>query len=154
MCPDPSNAPAGVAHRPAGPQESATANRRWWDASAAEYQDEHGAFLGDADLLWCPEGVREADAGLLGDVRDRDVLEIGCGAAQGARWLVRAGARVTAFDVSYGQLAQSRRLDGRSGTAVTRQSPCRPSARTVIGGLAPGSAATTVRAESALSGPW
>ena len=120
MCPDPSNAPAGVAHRPAGPQESATANRRWWDASAAEYQDEHGAFLGDADLLWCPEGVREADAGLLGDVRDRDVLEIGCGAAQGARWLVRAGARVTAFDVSYGQLAQSRRLDGRSGTAVTR----------------------------------
>ncbi len=120
MSPDPSNEAAGVAHRPAGPRESAQANRRWWDASAQEYQDEHGAFLGDADLLWCPEGVREADARLLGDVRGRDVLEMGCGAAQGARWLVRAGARVTAFDVSLGQLAQSRRLDARSGTAVER----------------------------------
>jgi SAM-dependent methyltransferase len=125
MTPEPSNDAAAppavdVVHRPAGPLESARANRRWWDASAAEYQDEHGAFLGDADLLWCPEGLREADAHLLGDVRGRDVLEIGCGAAQGARWLVRAGARVTAFDVSYGQLQQSRRLDARSGTAVPR----------------------------------
>ena len=125
MSQDPSNdaaalAPADVVHRPAGPLESAQANRRWWDASAAQYQDEHGAFLGDADLLWCPEGLREADAHLLGDVRDRDVLEIGCGGAQGARWLVRAGARVTAFDVSLGQLQQARRLDARSGTTVQR----------------------------------
>ena len=129
MSPDPSNdavpaaavlAPADVVHRPAGALESAQANRRWWDASAVDYQDEHGAFLGDADLLWCPEGVREADAHLLGDVRGHDVLEIGCGAAQGARWLVRAGARVTAFDVSSGQLEQARRLDARSGTTVGR----------------------------------
>ena len=120
MSSDPSNAPAGVVSRPAGPLESARANRRWWDASAVEYQDEHGAFLGDADLLWCPEGLREEQAHLLGDVRGRDVLEIGCGAAQGARWLVAAGARVTALDVSAGQLAQSRRLDARSGTAVAR----------------------------------
>ena len=81
---DPSNAaaasPAGVAHRQAGPEESARANRSWWDASAQDYQDEHGAFLGDADLLWCPEGLREADAHLLGDVTGRDVLEVGCGA--------------------------------------------------------------------------
>ena len=48
----------------------------------------------------------------------RDVLEVGCGAAQGARWLVGQGARVTAFDVSYGQLRQSRRLDERTGLAV------------------------------------
>ncbi|MDP9498029.1 MAG: class I SAM-dependent methyltransferase [Actinomycetota bacterium] len=110
----------GVAHRPAGPRESAGANRRWWDAEAADYQAEHGGFLGDADLLWCPEGLREADAHLLGDVSGRDVLEMGCGAAQGARWLVRAGARVTAFDVSGGQLAQARRLDARTGTPVRR----------------------------------
>ena len=112
--------PAGLEHRPVGPQESARANCRWWDASAQEYQDEHGAFLGDVDLLWCPEGLREAEAGLHGDVRGRDVLEMGCGAAQGARWLVRAGARVTAFDVSRGQLEQARLLDARSGVAVPR----------------------------------
>ena len=64
--------------------------------------------------------MREADARLLGDVRDKDVLELGCGAAQGARWLVRQSARVTAFDVSFGQLRESRRLDARSGTTVQR----------------------------------
>jgi ubiquinone/menaquinone biosynthesis C-methylase UbiE len=106
--------------RPAGPAESARANRRWWDAEARSYQDEHGAFLGDADFLWCPEGVREADARLLGDVRGRQVLEMGCGAAQCARWLVRQGAVVTAFDVSAGQLREARRLDARSGTVVER----------------------------------
>src|SRR3954469_12773161 len=101
--------------RPVGPAESARANRTWWDAEAAAYYEEHGAFLGDSDLLWSPEGLREAHARLLGDVRGRDVLEIGCGAAQGARWLATAGAEVTAFDVSRGQLEQARTLDERTG---------------------------------------
>src|SRR3954470_11929236 len=106
--------------RPVGPLESARANRQWWDAESAAYYEEHGAFLGDADLRWCPEGLREADAHLLGDVRGRDVLEVGCGAAQAARWLVAAGARVTAFDVSRGQLEQARALDKRTGIRVER----------------------------------
>ncbi len=109
-----------VAHRDAGPEESAHANRSWWDANAGEYYAEHGETLGDADLLWCPEGLREADARLLGEVRGRSVLEMGCGAAQGARWLVTQGADVTAFDVSGGQLAQARVLDARTGVAVPR----------------------------------
>ena len=29
--------------------ESRVASRRWWDQDADEYQDEHGAFLGDVD---------------------------------------------------------------------------------------------------------
>ena len=110
----------GVAHRAADAAESARANRSWWDGEAPTYQAEHGEFLGDADLLWCPEGLREAEVRLLGDVAGRDVLEIGCGAAQGARWLVTAGARVTAFDVSYGQLREARRLDARTGVRVAR----------------------------------
>ena len=111
---------AAVVHRDADAAESARANRQWWDGEAPAYQAEHGDFLGDADLLWCPEGLREADARLLGDVAGRDVLEVGCGAAQGARWLVGAGARVTAFDVSGGQLRESRRLDARTGVRVER----------------------------------
>jgi SAM-dependent methyltransferase len=108
------------AARPVGPAESARANRSWWDGEAAAYYAEHGEFLGDADLLWCPEGLREADANLLGDVSGKDVLEVGCGAAQGARWLVSAGARVTGFDISMAQLQQSRRLDERTGIRVER----------------------------------
>jgi SAM-dependent methyltransferase len=118
--PLPAGPPARVEHRQADPLESARANRSWWDAEARAYQEEHGDFLGDAELLWCPEGLRESEAGLLGDVDGRDVLEVGCGAAQGARWLVGRGARVTAFDVSLGQLLESRRLDARSGVAVDR----------------------------------
>ena len=120
MTTSPSNLPARPAHRQAGPEESAAANRGWWDANAEDYYAEHGATLGDADLLWCPEGLREADARLLGDVRDRDVLEVGCGAAQGGRWLAAQGARVTAFDVSRGQLEQARVLDRRTGSAPGR----------------------------------
>ncbi len=116
-----SQAPSSsVTHRDADPAESARANRTWWDSEAPAYYAEHGDFLGDVDLLWCPEGLREADAGLLGDVTGRDVLEMGCGAAQGARWLVAQGAHVTAFDVSAGQLAQSRVLDARTGVPVPR----------------------------------
>jgi len=116
----PSRPPVAVVHRDVDARQSARANRWWWDGEAPAYQAEHGAFLGDADLLWCPEGVREADARLLGDVTGADVLEVGCGAAQGARWLVGAGARVTAFDVSAGQLQQSRRLDAATGVRVAR----------------------------------
>ena len=108
------------ASRPVGPLESARANRSWWDGEAAAYYAEHGDFLGDAELMWCPEGLREADACLLGDVAGLAVLELGCGAAQGGRWLTAAGATVTAFDISMGQLEQARRLDERTGVRVDR----------------------------------
>ena len=37
---------------------SRAANRRWWDADADAYHAEHGEFLGEADLVWCPEPAR------------------------------------------------------------------------------------------------
>src|SRR3954453_21365345 len=92
-----------------------SAGRGWWDANATEYLDEHGAFLGPADFCWCPEGLREADAGLLGDLSGRRVLEVGAGAAQCARWLVGQGVAVVATDVSGGMLAEGRRYDVATG---------------------------------------
>jgi len=108
----------GVARRPVGDEESARANRRWWDAAAPAYLAEHGTDLGDTDFLWCPEGLREADAHLLGDVAGRRVLEIGCGSAPCARWLRRAGADVVAFDLSAGMLARAAELNRSTGIAV------------------------------------
>src|SRR5258708_39181817 len=64
-----------VTRRDSAQPESARANRSWWDANADEYQAEHGAYLGDARFLWCPEGVYEDEARLLGDIAGRDVLE-------------------------------------------------------------------------------
>lgn len=111
-------AASGVAHRPAGVTESARANRRWWDAAAPAYLAEHGEDLGDVDFLWCPEGLREADAHLLGDVDDRRVLEIGAGSAPCARWLRTAGAEVVALDLSAGMLGRAAELNRSTGVDV------------------------------------
>lgn len=97
---------------------AARANGRWWSENAAEYIDEHGSFLGDADFRWCPEGLREEDAGLLGDVVGRRVLEVGAGAGQCSRWLAGRGADVLATDVAPGMVAQSAELDRRTGRRV------------------------------------
>ncbi len=107
--------------RPADAAETVRANRGWWDAAADEYQAEHGRFLRDVGFVWCPEGVDEADAQLLGPTNTlagRRVLEVGCGAAQCARWLTSVGARVTAFDLSAAQLRHARRLSASSGIDV------------------------------------
>ncbi|WP_328462831.1 class I SAM-dependent methyltransferase [Streptomyces sp. NBC_00448] len=100
--------------RTAGTTESSRANRRWWDRNADEYQREHGDFLGDDRFVWGPEGLDEAEAGLLGPVgglKDLDVLEIGAGAAQCSRWLAARGARPVALDLSHRQLQHARRID-------------------------------------------
>src|SRR5581483_3077772 len=109
---------AGVARRETDPATTVRANRGWWDGDADDYQAEHGAFLGDADFVWCPERLREADAHLLGDVRGRDVLEVGCGAAMCARWLATRGARPIALDLSAGMLRHARAGNQRTGIAV------------------------------------
>lgn len=109
---------AAVVRRQVSAAQTARANRRWWDGAADEYQAEHGEFLRDAGFIWCPEGLDEAEARLLGEVRGRRVLEIGCGAGQCGRWLVAQGASVAGFDLSYRQLQHSRRIDEATGTAV------------------------------------
>jgi ubiquinone/menaquinone biosynthesis C-methylase UbiE len=99
-------------------QDAATtahANRRWWDGEADIYHAEHGAFLGSADFVWCPERLREADARLLGDVSGRRILEIGCGAAMCSRWLVTRGANTVASDISAGMLRHARGYNAETG---------------------------------------
>ena len=108
----------GVGRRPVSDAEARRASRRWWDADADDYQAEHGAFLGDVDFVWCPEGLREADAALLGPVAGRRVLELGCGAASAGRWLVTQGARAVALDLSAGMLRHAVRAAADTGVRV------------------------------------
>jgi SAM-dependent methyltransferase len=109
---------AGVTRRVVGTGENRRANRAWWDGDADAYHAEHGAFLGDVDFVWCPEGLREADARLLGDVAGRRVLEIGCGAAATARWLATQGAEIIAADLSAGMLRHARDAADKTGVRV------------------------------------
>lgn len=109
---------SGVGRRTVDDREARSASRRWWDRDADAYQAEHGAFLGDVDFVWCPEGLREADARLLGDVRGRRVLEVGGGAAAATRWLATEGARPVAVDLSAGMLRHAVRGAEASGVRV------------------------------------
>jgi SAM-dependent methyltransferase len=109
---------AGVARRRIPAADTVRANRRWWDADADHYQAEHGDFLGAVDFVWCPERLREQEARLLGDVRGRRVLEVGCGAAMCARWLRGQGARPVGLDLSAGMLRHAVQAAARTGVAV------------------------------------
>src|SRR5690349_3452064 len=91
-----------------GEETSRQANRRDWDRYADEYQATHGAFLGDAGFVWGPEGLTEDVAGLLGDVRGKRVLDLGCGAGQCARWVVERGGWAVGLDLAHRQLQHSR----------------------------------------------
>ncbi|UGT60825.1 class I SAM-dependent methyltransferase [Nocardia asteroides] len=111
-----------VARIPAGSAASSTANRRWWDADAADYHREHANFLGvdtpGGEFVWCPEGLHEGDWHLLGPVAGRDVLEIGCGSAPCARWLASNGARPVGLDISAGMLRRGTAVMARGGPVV------------------------------------
>jgi SAM-dependent methyltransferase len=109
---------AGTLRRAVTDDESRVASRHWWDLDADDYQDEHGSFLGDVDFIWCPEGLREADARLLGEVRGKRILELGAGAAAGARWLDGQGADPIALDLSAGMLRHASEAAKRSGVRV------------------------------------
>lgn len=113
--------PASTGYSDTTAEESVAGNRRWWDGAAPSYLAEHGRFLGDDRLVWCPESLDEDDAHLLGDPDDlagRTVLEVGAGAAQGSRWALRRGALPVASDLSGGMLARAREIDVRLGTSV------------------------------------
>ena len=111
--------PPVTAHRrPADEKESRSANGADWDRYADEYQATHGEFLGDAGFLWGPEGLTEAEAGVLGPVADRDVLEVGSGAGQCSRWIRSQGGRAYGLDLSHRQLQHSRRVDEITGVVV------------------------------------
>lgn len=103
---------------PVGEDISRRANRADWDRYADEYQATHGSFLGDVGFVWGPEGQSESDLGLLGDVRDKDVLELGSGAGQCSRWINQQGGRAVGLDLSMRQLQHSRRIDAETGTSV------------------------------------
>lgn len=107
-----------VERRTVSESESRRANGPDWDRYADEYQATHGAFLGDIGFVWGPEGLTEEEAGALGDVRGRRVLEVGSGAGQCSRWVTSRGGTGIGLDLSVRQLQHSRRIDDETGVGV------------------------------------
>jgi SAM-dependent methyltransferase len=81
-----------------------------------EYQDRNGPLLAArGGLAWGVWQIPESELQVLGEVRDRDVLELGCGAAHGPRARARAGPRPVALDLSERQLEHARTLMAEAG---------------------------------------
>lgn len=91
-------------------------NRQSWNETADSYQGEHGSFLEvHGGLAWGVWQIPEAELGVLGDVRGKDILELGCGAAQWSIALAGLGARPVALDLSDRQLEHAREAMRRAG---------------------------------------
>jgi SAM-dependent methyltransferase len=95
---------------------NALRNRASWDAYSDEYQARHAVELDKAGgLAWGTSEVPESTLHVLGDVVGKDILELGCGAAQWSIGLARAGARPVGLDLSTRQLEHARRLMNEAG---------------------------------------
>jgi SAM-dependent methyltransferase len=91
------------------PARHVRVNRRSWDRMSSEYQGKHGARLTETAKAWGVWRIPEDEVRTLGDVRGRDVLELGCGAAQWSIALAGDGARPVGIDLSAKQLRHARR---------------------------------------------
>ena len=94
-------------------------NRRDWDLTADWFEHEHGPGLSlHEGMAWGTFRLPERKLRLLGDVRGKDILELGCGAARWSIALIRAGARVVSLDLSPRRLEQARELAQEAGVEL------------------------------------
>jgi SAM-dependent methyltransferase len=79
-----------------------------WDRHSAAYQD--AAKLSTNVAHYGPDVPTEAELRLLGDLKGKKVLELGCGGAQCSIAFAKQGATAIGVDFSSAQLAHARRL--------------------------------------------
>jgi len=90
-------------------------NRELWEANSDYYEQQHAATLSDHEAMawgfWrIPEAELHVFSEDIAEVKGKDVLELGCGAARWSIALARQGARAVGLDLSPRQLAHARRL--------------------------------------------
>jgi len=96
--------------------ETRDLNRRGWDVISASYQAERR--ISTDDVHYGPFAPGERELGLLGEVRGKRILEVGCGGGQNAVVLAKWGAYCTGLDPSAAQWAHARRLAQEQGVEV------------------------------------
>jgi SAM-dependent methyltransferase len=90
-------------------------NRLAWDRNSDEYQARHSDDLTQHALAWGVWRIPESELNVLGNIAGKDILELGCGAAQFSIALAKAGARATALDNSARQLEHACELMAAAG---------------------------------------
>jgi SAM-dependent methyltransferase len=95
--------------------EHALRNRAEWTKWAGEYAERARDNWAQDEITWGIWHVAERELGVLDDVADKDVVELGCGTAYFSYWLARRGARVVGVDVTPAQLETARRMQAEFG---------------------------------------
>jgi SAM-dependent methyltransferase len=91
-------------------------NRALWTLVNAEFTDERAARAwASTEVTWGLFEIPEREVRALGDVRELDVVELGCGTAYFSAWLARSGAKVVAVDATRAQLRSARRCQQEFG---------------------------------------
>src|SRR5512132_3102862 len=82
-----------------------------WDGLARTHRSDQSLMVHDADFQAYARRVSTMAgiADFLGDLRGREVLELGCGMGEITTLLARSGARVTAIDLSPARIEVARR---------------------------------------------
>jgi SAM-dependent methyltransferase len=95
-------------------------NRAAWTRANAEYTDARAREAWSRqEIDWGVWRIPEPELGVLPDVRDKDVIELGCGTAYFSAWLKRRGARrVVGVDITPAQLETARRLNDEFGLGL------------------------------------
>ena len=94
--------------------DHARRNREFWDRESDGYDERNAEFIA-AGMAWGVWQIPEAELNVLGPVTDKDVLELGCGAAEWSRALLAAGARPVGLDNSAKRLERARAANAAAG---------------------------------------
>ncbi len=84
--------------------------KKFWDDNSRQYQKDSNIQIG---IHYGPGSPYEDSLKLIGNVRGKKVLELGCGGAQCSIEFAKKGASVTAVDLSDAQLKFAKKLAGK-----------------------------------------
>ena len=89
--------------------------KKWWESASADYQKESNIPI---DIYYGPSSPNEENLKLIGSVKNKSVLEIGCGGAQCSIAFAKKGAKVTGIDISEEQLKFARELSKKNKVQI------------------------------------
>lgn len=89
--------------------------KKWWEEGSKGYQE---ACKIPVDIHYGPGAPNEKQMKLLGNLKGKKVLEIGCGGAQCGIAMAKQGARVTGMDISNEQLKFAKNLADKNKTKI------------------------------------
>ncbi len=91
--------------------------KEWWDLASEYYQKEISADK-MTDVQYGPFGSNEGKLRLLGKIKGKKVLELGCGGGQVSIALTKKGAVCTGIDISHKQIEFARKNAKKEGVNV------------------------------------